>query len=462
MKRSMRKAMSLLMALILVLLLFPASVFAANDGMRSGWTEISDEISLAYFLSEGGRGYLSEDVKVSDYLFVYGREEETVNVVLDLCGHVIEGLSPDKYSPIYVEEGCSLTMTDSRPRAEHSGDYASLPRGGVVYYNHVLAADGMTDNPACITNRGNLTVNGGSYIGKATGGDAENEGDYAVVFNNSGSLSINSGTIEASTTSAAAMLVSNISGGTLTVNGGTFSCESDAFAQCIVATGTAATMTTVRGGRFKASATDGNAGVFVSFAGKWNISGCEATAAGKKYASAFFIADENTDAAIRGGSFKATATGDEVEVYGIANNGGTVTALGGSFRVIGKGARGIYQGGTMTVGGSLQVTSTAENLYLAEGKTVTVKNPVDMKRLSVVLESGTGDITAPGSSNYSRFFTSADSKCQIKNTGRGAAQVVKVIARGTSRTETGSYSGRRSVMARAIRTVTGWLLGEWK
>jgi len=446
----MKKTLALLLTLLLVLQLFPASVFAANDTQRSGWTEITDEISLAYFLAEGGRGYLTADVKVTDNLFVYGGEGVAVNAVLDLYGHVIEGTSPDQYSPIYVVEECSLTLMDSRPRAEHTGEYASLPRGGAICYNYVLAADGVTSAPTCITNWGNATINGGNYIGKTTGGDAANEGDYTTIIDNTGVLTINGGSFEATGTTALSLGVSNTGDGNLTINGGTFTCTAETYAQCMITGCSNNVQTTINGGRFSATATDGNAGIFISFAGKWTISGCDAAAVGKKYAAAIYLENDKTDVTVTGGKFKATGAGSEAEVYGIMIESGHVTALGGYVRAIGKGAQGIHQGGTMTLGGNLQVTSTAENLYLAEGKTVTVNNPQNLKPLSVVLESGTGDITAPGSRNYARYFTSADSKYQLQNTGMGSSQVVRVMAR-ESRTN--------NRMSQTFSLLTGWLFG---
>jgi len=447
----MKKTMVALLTLIMVLLLFPASAFAGSDGQHKGWTRIADEAALTAFMEKGGKGYLAADIKVSEYLLMM---EQDVTAKLDLNGHVIEG-SGDYASLIFVYPDCTLTILDSRPLAKHSGDYASLPKGGTVFFERVCEADENPEYPAVLRSWGKMTINGGNYIGSSTGGDAVNDGDSVQALVNGGDMTINGGYFKTSATTAMAMTIAQCGSGSLTINGGSFYCISDTYAECLYA-GTSDTdpstqIITIRGGRFRATAKEGNAGTLISYAGKWKISGCDAIATGKAYASALYLTGENSDVTVTGGKFKAVSTGDAAETYGIMNDGGKVTALGGTFRAIGEGAKGISQGGTMTLGGSLKVFSTDENLYLPEGKTVTVKNPGKMQKLSVVLESGTGDITAPGCKNYARYFTSADSQYRIKNTGKGSAQVVQVIAGGSKRPSIHNCCGSLKKAARMAK-----------
>ena len=183
-----KRIVSILLTLCMVLMLVPATAFAAND----------DATELQSLLNGGGTVTLSKDYTIDTTLYV------TNTVTLDLNGHVISMTGSG--SVIQVESGGNLTLQDS-----------SNPSTGVI-------TGGNAENG------GGVEIDGGSFTLKS--GTIENcsaVGGGGVAFLNNGSFQMDGGTIEN---------CSAVSGGGVAVlNNGSFQMDGGTIANCI-ATGT--------------------------------------------------------------------------------------------------------------------------------------------------------------------------------------------------------------------------------
>ena len=118
-----RRFVSILMALVMALSLLPAQALAEDNTV----TELNKNNISNYVTNGLGNGTykLTEDVTITGTLTITG------DTTVDLNGHVLrydEAANPD--SIFRVEAGKTLTLTDSRPAAEHTD--TTLPAGGLI------------------------------------------------------------------------------------------------------------------------------------------------------------------------------------------------------------------------------------------------------------------------------------------------------------------------------------------
>ena len=199
-----RKLWTLLLALGAALAL---CVGASAADFLTGWDEVTNSTTT---LESGKQYYLNNDVTVSQTITVSG------TVTLDLNGHVLQYKNDrTKGSVIVVEDGGSLTITDSNPNATHkftpNGDGlwvldengSETVTGGVItggtgypinfsygsggYYNYYGGA-------VYIKPGGQLTMTGGNIVGcSATDGggvciDSELSGEHGQFSMTGGSI----------------------------------------------------------------------------------------------------------------------------------------------------------------------------------------------------------------------------------------------------------------------------------
>ena len=126
-----RRLLPILMTLVLVCALPIWAAFVTSGDVTNplvstaGASEPPDTAAarLKSAISNGGNVQLTEDIEISATL------EVTRNVTLDLNGYVLKMTGTG--SVLYVHNGATLTITDSRPQNPH-GSYAGLPAGGVI------------------------------------------------------------------------------------------------------------------------------------------------------------------------------------------------------------------------------------------------------------------------------------------------------------------------------------------
>ena len=140
-----------------------------------------DDAVLQNLLNNGGTVKLEKDYEIATAMIINS------DVTLDLNGYVIKMTGSD--SVFKIVDSKTLTLNDSRPTLAHTGDYESLPAGGVI-------------------TGGNATRGGGVYI-------------------ESGSFIMNGGTIWDCYASSTAGGVYICQGCSFTINGGTIdNCKS--------------------------------------------------------------------------------------------------------------------------------------------------------------------------------------------------------------------------------------------
>ena len=118
-----RQFVSILMALVMALSLLPAQALAEDNTV----TELNKSNISNYVTNGLGNGTykLTEDVTITGTLTITG------DTTVDLNGHVLrydEAANPG--SIFRVKAGKTLTLTDSRPEAEHEDK--NLPAGGLI------------------------------------------------------------------------------------------------------------------------------------------------------------------------------------------------------------------------------------------------------------------------------------------------------------------------------------------
>ena len=117
-----KRVLSILLALCMALSLLPTVVFA-QETVGQAATEAALTAALADSANDVVK--LTADITITAGLKIQH------NVTVDLNGHVLrydEAADPD--SIFHVTGGKTLTMTDSRPEAEHGGE--NLPAGGLI------------------------------------------------------------------------------------------------------------------------------------------------------------------------------------------------------------------------------------------------------------------------------------------------------------------------------------------
>lgn len=126
----MKKLLTILLSTVMIATSFTMNVFA-DEHNHTGWTNWGDEESEWTSLpSEVGNYYLTHDVILSNTWNV--KTDGITNLCLN--GHVIKANATDqnKFSVVNIPSNAGLNLYDCNPNATHTGDFASLPNGGVI------------------------------------------------------------------------------------------------------------------------------------------------------------------------------------------------------------------------------------------------------------------------------------------------------------------------------------------
>ena len=210
----MKRLLSILITMCMTFLFVPSIVYAESYSSPET-QELQNLISQA-LLNENSLLVLEKDYTITESLSVHD-SSVSGSLKLDLNGHVIR--MDANYAPqhqIIVVSNMKLILNDSRPEAEHTGDYAGLPAGGVITgtrgdgtipgYN--FAGGGITAN-YLVMNGGTIYDCRGSFGGAVSasvfemnGGSivnchAKDKGGAIAIANSPfAKLIINGGTIE--------------------------------------------------------------------------------------------------------------------------------------------------------------------------------------------------------------------------------------------------------------------------
>ena len=228
-----KRIFSILLCLCTVLMLFPVTALANGDATAlQNLLNTSDTVTLA------------KDYSIDTKLIVNN------TVTLDLNGHVIKMTGDD--GVIHVNNNISLTLQDSRPNVEHTGEYAGLPAGGVITSDKRAASGGGV----YVAENGSFTMSGGTIY------DCSAEGGGGVCVGDGGSFTMSGGAIrDCSAMNGGGV---DLSGGSFTMTGGTITgCSATGIGGGggVYAGGGSFTMT---GGAISGcSSNDGGGGVFV-------------------------------------------------------------------------------------------------------------------------------------------------------------------------------------------------------
>lgn len=232
-----KKTISAMIALAMIIMLTPASAFAAPAG-----TAVTNAAGLRRVLTNavGGAYYLASDI--------VGFSGSSIKVAvgtytLDLNGHNISGHVDGGSGPVILVSGGSLTIKDS------------VGSGSIT---HTVGSDGTyADAAGC--DSGILTITGGTCKGAygtwSEGGTTNISGgsfigDYYGAIVHGGTMNISGGTFSVNTNeedTAAVACIPYSGKGTLTVSGGSFRAEGGENAKALLVSGGSCA---VKGGTF--------------------------------------------------------------------------------------------------------------------------------------------------------------------------------------------------------------------
>ena len=119
----MKRLLSILITMCMTFLLVPSIVYAESYSSPET-QELQNLIDDA--LSTDSLLVLEKDYTITEALSI------SASLTLDLNGHVIR--MDERYADQHqiIVSNVNLILIDSRPEAEHTGDYAGLPAGGVI------------------------------------------------------------------------------------------------------------------------------------------------------------------------------------------------------------------------------------------------------------------------------------------------------------------------------------------
>ena len=313
-----------------------ATAVTENITLTARWTlkaqEVSNEQELTAALADSANGVvrLTADITITAGLKI------TRDVTVDLNGHVLrydEAADPD--SIFRVTGGKTLTLTDSRPAAEHTD--TTLPAGGLITGGRGYRYDGGSGSYHIYTYYG-----GGVYVEAGASFELAGGTIYAC--------GIQSGAYQAF-------------GGGIYADGGSVTMTGGAIRNCVVSTDYSAS-----GGAIyaKAGSVTMSGGV---------ISGCSAMSGGGILTSGCTVQItggriENCKATNNGGGLYIGGHADQISVLDAAisgceaKNGGGVALMGFAELELGENAR--ITGCTATNGAAV---------YMDLGSTYTVNHP---------------------------------------------------------------------------------------
>ncbi|MGN0784452.1 MAG: InlB B-repeat-containing protein [Candidatus Aphodomorpha sp.] len=299
-----KRFLGILLSLCMALLLFPATALADDT------SELRDLLNNPAI----DKIVLERDYTISSTLYV------SDPVTLDLNGHVIKMTGSDSVFNIPITG--ELTLQDSAPEATHTGEYASLPAGGVITRTEIGSGNGIN------INGGQLTMTGGTIYGFHTNG---NGGGVSVEY---GSFTMNGGAIKD--------CFADGSGGGVFVEVGSFTMTGGVIKDCYASSNGGGVSVeygsfTMNGGAIKDCFADGSGGgVFVEV-GSFTMTGgvikdCYASSGGggvDVYSGSFTMTGGTIEDCSATGGGSAVFTGVNTTIF--ANGGeikGTVWSFG--------------------------------------------------------------------------------------------------------------------------------------
>ena len=313
-----------------------ATAVTENITLTARWTlkaqEVSSEQGLTDALADSANGVvrLTADITITAGLKI------TRDVTVDLNGHVLRYAEEAEPGSIFrVTSDCTLTLTDSRPAAEHTD--TTLPAGGLITGGRGYRYDGGSGSYHIYTYYG-----GGVYVEAGASFELAGGTIYAC--------GIQSGAYQAF-------------GGGIYADGGSVTMTGGAIRNCVVSTDYSAS-----GGAIyaKAGSVTMSGGV---------ISGCSAMSGGGILTSGCTVQItggriENCKATNNGGGLYIGGHADQISVLDAAisgceaKNGGGVALIGFAELELGENAR--ITGCTATNGAAV---------YMDLGSTYTVNHP---------------------------------------------------------------------------------------
>lgn len=414
--------LSVFLAAIVCLFFVPASAYAL-DG-----TEIkSDSFTDGSLTLSTGSYYLGEDVTGN----IRFSNTDATDAVLDLNGHVLKGTGNGSVIEITSTSAkIGLTLKDSNPNEVHTGNYDSLPAGGVITCGNANYGGGVNiSNGAAY-----FTMEGGTI----TGNTVSEHGGGVAVGNGTAKFTMNGGTITGNTAtkngggvavlnvdSVFEMNGGNIKDNTAQNGGGVFVYHNNAAFNMNggMISGNNATYggggvfanDTTRGVKMSGGTICNNNGGSLGWGGGVNINaGCGFTMTGGKICEniaqnggGMFVGNDGASFTMTGGSIEENTctTGEGGGVH--VNNSVTVNVtLGGTAKIAGNKK------------GSVEDAVT-QNLYLASGKTITIGTgdnaPASGMSVGVSMEAGTGSFTDSASQNDSSYFFADNDECMYRH-----------------------------------------------
>ena len=332
-----KRIISIILTICMVLMLLPQAVFAAD--------EVGDERDFHNLIKATDAGKTLKMNK--DYscamAFRIGK-----NMTIDLNGHVLSFTGRNAQTEIGYGDYKNKTVTiiDSNPNSVHTGQFAGLPDGGVIYAPEAVQGVLRIDEGSTLNMKGgtiyksNAVNMGGAFVVygtlNMTGGTVKNctaGHGGAVHVQRGGTFTMSGGTMENCSSLERGGGVYNE--GTFTMNGGTIdNCSTTIFGGGVYNFDTG--KATLGGGTIKNCSADYGGGLFVQY-GEFTMNGgtiekCTATTSEGSYGFGGGVNIYYANFTMTGGTIKdCTATyGESGALCLFANS--TMTANGGSIR----------------------------------------------------------------------------------------------------------------------------------
>ena len=124
-----RRLLPMMMTLVLVCALPIWAAFVTSGDVTNSLvcTAAATEPTLQGMIDKANAG---DTITLNSNTEIAATLQITKNLTLDLNGYVLKMTGTG--SVLYVHNGATLTITDSRPQNPHTGSYADLPAGGVI------------------------------------------------------------------------------------------------------------------------------------------------------------------------------------------------------------------------------------------------------------------------------------------------------------------------------------------
>ncbi len=359
-----KRILSIMLALCMVMAIMPQAVFAADDVGNE-----RDFHNLIKATDAGKTLKMNKDYSCA-MAFRIGK-----NMTIDLNGHVLSFTGRNAQTEIGYGDYKNKTVTiiDSNPNSVHTGQFAGLPDGGVIYAPEAV--------------QGVLRIDEGSTLNMKGGtiyqSNAVNMGGAFVVY---GTLNMTGGTIK-NCTAGHGGGVHVQPGGTFTMSGGTIkNCSADYGGGLFVQYGEF----TMNGGTIdNCSTTIFGGGVYNFDTGKATLGGGTIKNCSADYGGGLFV--QYGEFTMNGGTIeKCTATTSEGS-YGF---GGGVNIYYANFTM----TDGTIKDCTATYGESGALCLFANSTMTANGGSIRGTTVVDS------LDGTVSKIQTTSSDNYTKFY----------------------------------------------------------